>query len=155
MAAVVQPQMQALNEMAQNNSILMNKYQQLNQIHNISNMSGVQEGINSTYNDDEGDLMLFSDSMQNQINEANYQKFQRQQLYNGQRRFATNNNSVMTNFNPLTALDTYENSGGSDNQKYLQSQNISSGQHSYIPTQRLPQQDQRVLQPFNPNIPQN
>lgn len=38
-------------------------------------MSGVQEGINSTYNDDEGDLMLFSDSMQNQINEANYQKF--------------------------------------------------------------------------------
>lgn len=40
----------------------------------------------------------------------------------------------MTNFNPLTALDTYENSGGSDNQKYLQSQNISSGQHSYIPT---------------------
>ena len=30
-------------------------------------------------------------------------------MRNGERKYTTNNNSVMTNFNPLAALDTYEN----------------------------------------------
>lgn len=42
----------------------------------------------------------------------------------GQRKI-TNNNSVMTNFNPLTAMDTYENNTN-DGIQYLSSNQIGN-----------------------------
>ena len=100
-------------------------------IHHANNIS-MQDADSNVY-DEEGEVMLFPDEQSEQINNS-----QQMQL-RGKRKYTTNNNSVMTNFNPLTALDTYENNNSESNQimsNAMNTNNPNSNVHSHIPTQR-------------------
>ena len=67
-----------------------------------------------------------------EMEENGYNNDKQQALQIRDRVKNTNNTSVMTNFNPLTALDTYENNNF-DGNAFL-SQIINQGAHSQYPS---------------------
>jgi hypothetical protein len=90
------------NLISQNQSVILQKYIQ-NPSHNQSNCSGPEAYGSVFEEDEESNVMIFPD------NEISDEMKNGNQIQLRGKKNTTSNNSVMTNFNPLTALDTYEN----------------------------------------------
>eukprot|EP00347_Sterkiella_histriomuscorum_P020750 403336615 len=146
--------MQDSTSLTQNHSLIMQKYMNLNNNHSNSNYSMPEGGYNCNYDQDEADVMMFPD-IENSDDCNNISQIQ----LRGRGKHSANNNSVITNFNPLIALDTQDNPGF-DGSQFVSQQYINPHSHytSHVGTQRhnsnvpqTPHEQRMMIQQINMN----